>query len=491
VKKIFEIIGSLKEKYNSLALPVKAALWFFVCTFLQRAISAISTPIFTRLLTTEEYGQYNVFVSWESILAVVVTLSLSSGVYMQGLDKFEDKRDEYTSSLQGLTLLLVSGAAIVYVAFSDFFNSIFSLTTPQMLMMFIFIWSSAVFAFWSAYQRVDYKYKMLVIVTLSFSLLQPIVSVICIMLSEDKVTARIFGQTVVSILFFAVLFVTQMKKGKVFYNKTFWKHALMFNLPLIPHYLSNTILNSADRIMISKMVGDREAGIYGLAYSVAILMTMFNLALQQTLEPWRYKKQKSGEQKDMAPVAYSTMILIAILNVLFIAFAPEIIAIFAPGEYMEAIWIVPTVSMSTFFMYMFGWYANFEFYYEKTKYIMIATSIGAIFNIVLNYIFIGIFGYMAAGYTTLVCYIIYAMAHYYFMRKICKQKLSGMKVYDVRIIIGISIVFLLCGFGLQFTYMNSVVRYTIILLMFALILAMRKTIYGQLKKIVLIKKENG
>ena len=46
------------EKYKNMALPVKAAFWFFVCSFFQNAIAIITTPVFTRIMTTEEYDYY-------------------------------------------------------------------------------------------------------------------------------------------------------------------------------------------------------------------------------------------------------------------------------------------------------------------------------------------------------------------------------------------------------------------------------------------------
>ena len=82
-------MGKLRKKYRSMPVQVKASLWFLICSFLQKGISTVSTPIFTRLLSTAEYGQYNVFNSWLGIITIFVTLNLSAGVYTQGLVKFD------------------------------------------------------------------------------------------------------------------------------------------------------------------------------------------------------------------------------------------------------------------------------------------------------------------------------------------------------------------------------------------------------------------
>ena len=379
--------------YKTLTIQVKASFWFLICGFFSRGISVITTPIFTRLLTTVEYGQYSVFNSWYGIISVLVTLNLYSGVYAQGLVKFDKRRKELSSSLQGLCFTLTLCWTAIYILFHNYVNDLLSLTTVQMLALLIMCWSSAVFQFWATEQRVDYKYQALVIITIIVAIAKPGLGIWLVLHSEDKVTARILGLVLVELIAYSVLFFKQLISGKQFYSKYFWGYALKFNLPLIPHYLSMTVLNSADRIMIGNMVGSGEAGIYNLAYSVSQIMTIFNAALQQTIEPWLYKKIKENKTVGIQAIMIPTLILVAIVNIGLIALAPEVIAIFAPSSYYDAIWIIPPIAMSVYFMFMYSFFAVFEFYYEKTNYIMFATSFGAIVNIILNYIFISLFGY--------------------------------------------------------------------------------------------------
>ena len=105
--------------------------------------------------------------------------------------------------------------------------------------------------------------------TLIVSVMQPLLGIIFVLNSDDKVTARIMGVLLAQIIIYTCCFIAQMIHGKKFFSKKYWIYVLQFNLPLVPHYLSQTVLNSADRIMIKNMVGAGEAGIYGLAYSLA------------------------------------------------------------------------------------------------------------------------------------------------------------------------------------------------------------------------------
>lgn len=181
------------NKYKSLPTTIKASFWFLVATFLQRGISLITTPIFTRLMTTTEYGQYNVFISWLDIFTVFVSLKLYAGVFSAGYVKFEEERNRFAAALQGLCCTSVLIWIVLYLCFKDIFNHFTQLTMVQTLAMFVIIWTTSVFTFWSVEQRTDNKYVQLVLVTVIVSVLKPLLGIMLVINSEDKVTARILG----------------------------------------------------------------------------------------------------------------------------------------------------------------------------------------------------------------------------------------------------------------------------------------------------------
>ena len=483
------ILRNIVERYKNLPVQMKASFWFLTCSFLQRGISFVTTPIFTRILSTAEYGEFSVFNSWLQIITPIISLNLYSGVYSQGVVKFDDDRDRFSSSLQGLSLTLIAFWSIVYFIFRSSINSMLTMTTVQFVSLIIMIWANGSFSFWSMDQRVDFKYKKLVLIIISVSIIQPIVGITVILNSDNKVISRIISIALIQLLFYFGTFISQMKKGKSFFNKRYWFYALKFNIPLIPHYLSLTILSASDRIMISNICGNNEAGIYNLAYSVSQIMVIFNTALLQTLEPWIYKKIKAGKINEISKIAYPSFLLIAGVNLLLIMFAPEVIAIFAPADYMEAIEIIPSVALSVFFMFLYTFFATFEFYYEKTKYIAFSTVIGAVLNIILNYIFIKKYGYIAAGYTTLISYILFAVMHYVSMQNICREKINGNYPYSTKAILILSCLSIFLGLIFLFLYKVKTLRYIVILLTFIIFILLRKKIIYILKAFISLKKE--
>lgn len=449
------------NQYRYLPIQVRASFWFLICTILQRSITIITTPIFTRILSTKEYGRYSIFTSWMAILTCFITLYIYADIYIQTVIKYDKNKAQYSSAMQGLTITLVLGWLMVYLVFSEKLNKVFSLNTYQMVAMILIIWGHAVFGFWSAEQRVDYKYQLLVIVTFLEAVLQPIISIFFMCVFENKVTGLVWGMAITLLMFGLPIAFKQLANGKVFVSKKMWGDTLKLAIPLIPHYTSSVLLNCSDRIMIQKIAGERQAGIYNLAYTISICGTIINQAMLQTIQPWIIQKIKEKRYQEIKKVAYPILIIIAVINLVIILFTPEIMMIFAPQTYGDAIWIMPPIILSVFFMFLYNLFSYFEFYYEKVSYVSSATGVGAVLNILLNYIFIHCFGYYAAGYTTLVCYILFAVAHYLFMRKICKKEIDNVKVYDIKILFVISVIFILAGFSIMFFYKTPYIRYII------------------------------
>ena len=234
-----------KEEENKV---VKAAAWYTISNIILRGISLFTAPIFTRLLSPGEYGQYNVFNSWMGVVSVFVTLNICWGFYPQGIVKAGEDKDRFSASLQGLTIMMVGIWTVVYLLFSGFWNRLFGLTTIQMLAMLVMIWTST--TFWTFEQRTFLRYRGLVFVTLLVSVAKPAVGVYFVINAHDKVTARILGLMLVELICYSWTCIIQLYRGKCFYSKKYWFNALAVGVTLMPHYLSQSVLANSDRIMI-------------------------------------------------------------------------------------------------------------------------------------------------------------------------------------------------------------------------------------------------
>lgn len=474
------MLGKLKKYYCDLHEPVKASLWFLICGFLQKGISMLTTPIFTRIMTDAEYGRFSVYNSWLSILQIVVSLNLAAGVYTRGLVKNEEDQDRFSSSMLGLSTTCILIWSVVYFLFRNTINQWLELNTVLMVAMLLEIWSHAAYQFWSNRERVNYKYKKLVVLTLIYVILRPLLGVLCVLQvdTQHQVEARVLTTVLVNLILFTVLYIAISRKGKQFYNKEYWLYALKFNIPLLPHYLSQMVLNQSDRLMINSICGPTETAYYSVAYTLAMVLLILNNSVSGTMNPWIYKAIKNNETHKIGKVSYGVLGLIALLNMIVVLMAPELLGILAPDSYMAAVWVVPPVTVSVYFTFLYNLFATFEYYYEKTYYVTIATVAGAVLNIVLNAVFIPKFGFVAAGYTTLVCYILYAMAHYFFMKKVTKEQMNGAVIYDARIIIGIGAALVMGAAVIMLFYTKPLIRYGLLAAVLIGMVLKRKALLG-------------
>ena len=413
------MLNNLKKFYTSMSVATKAALWFVFCNIMQKGISTITVPLFTRLLTTAEYGTYSLYVSWFNILTIVTSLNLYYGVFNNALNRIQgrNERNKYVSSMQGLTITLTLVLIVIYAPFQNFWSNLLGLNKLVLWLMIAELLVEPALQFWSARQRFEYRYKTMVSVTLLKSALNPILGLILVIVArDDKALARIVSVVTVEVVIAGSIMALQFFRGRVFYNKANWKYALKFNIPLIPHYLSGTILNQGDRIMIQNMVGASEVGIYSVAYSIGMLVQLFTNAINNSMTPWMYENLNRKDYKNIRKNVDAILLFLGGVIITLCFFVPELVRIFGSKEYYSAIYVVPPVAASVYFIFLYNVFAIPQMYYEKQKFMSVASIAAAILNVVLNFIFIPIFGFFAAGYTTVASYIVYSIGHYLFSR---------------------------------------------------------------------------
>ncbi len=472
------------NKYNEISKPVKAALWYTICNFINKGIALLSTPIFTRILTEEQYGTFSIFQSWFNILIIFTSLNIFLSGYTKGLLLYKEDKDGFTSSQLSLTSCITLIFFIVYIINIDFWTKIFELSPILIFAMFVELLVMPALEFWTARERFDYNYKKVIIISISMNVLCLALSVLAILMTNYKIEARILPDVFVKLLFAGTLFIFILIKGKKLYNKEYWKYALKFNLPLIPHYLSNYILNQSDRLMIGKMVGKVQAAYYSVSNTISNVMMLLVLAINNSLTPYIYKTINDKHPEKIKNKISPIVILIALLSIVIMAFAPEVISIFAGKEYMDAIYVIPPITASVYFIFIYSMFSTIEYYYEKTGLIAIATSISAILNIILNYFGIKLFGYYAAGYTTLICYVCLSICHYIFYKKIIKEKLPELKdVYDTKLMAITSLLILGMMIFMSIIYKFIFMRYVIILFILLFVFIKRKYIIDIIKSL--------
>ena len=149
----------LRSAYQEMAPAVRTSIWFTLCNFLQRGTALITVPIFTRLLTTDEYGICNIYFAWFDVFLMFTSLKMPYEGLNNGLIRYEKDKDGYTSSVMGLIMVMTLITAAVYAVFHSWIDRVTGLSSFIMLLMFIQLFFNPPLMLWTNRERFDFRYR--------------------------------------------------------------------------------------------------------------------------------------------------------------------------------------------------------------------------------------------------------------------------------------------------------------------------------------------
>jgi O-antigen/teichoic acid export membrane protein len=326
------------NNFSGLSNVAKASMIFIFVNILQKGLAFLTSPIYTRLLTTDEFGQVSIWFAWHSMIGVLAMFCLSSGVFNNGMLDYPGERDQYSYSMLIFSNVITVIVAIIMAVIIIVFGNVFKMDILLLILMFAVFLTQPAYNFWMARQRYEYKYKKVAVITIASAVISPVVAIICIYLFNDnKVYSRLLGGEIILIAIYTLFYIYLALKAKLKVYTRYWKIAFLFNLPLIPHYFSSYILNHSDRLMIAYLVGDTYAAFYSLAYSISAVLSTIWLAINSALIPFTYEKCRENDYKSINDVTLPMLLVFAAISFVVILIAPELILILATKAYAESV----------------------------------------------------------------------------------------------------------------------------------------------------------
>jgi len=432
---------------------------YMTATFFTKALGFISVPVFTRLLTPDEYGILAIFNSIISISTILLGLNFHGAVNRY----YHEKEKKFGEFISSNILFLFFFNIISFYLINLFKNEISNLINIDVdvfiIAVIVAIFNIPINMFLSYLQtsKQSDKYSFL---SVSKSLLILIISIVWVyLLSEQRYFGKIYGNLVVSGVIFISAIIYFIKLGKPKFKFKYVKYSLIFGIPLIPHALSGFILSYFDRIAINQLTGSLDTGLYSFAYNVGAIMNVVVMAMNKAWVPMFYDNLKNENYIKINDMAKNYAKYIFFTAITLVLFSKELVMILADEKYYSALKIVPIIILSYIFVFLYTIFANYSFYLKKTGLISLSTLLAGLINIVLNYLLIPKFGFVAAAYTTLFSYVLLFVFHYVNVRFILEQKTLKFK----NILIDLLIVLILIGiYMFLFNVINNFVILIII-----------------------------
>lgn len=478
---------------NNNTKAVKSGFFYTISSIAIRAIAIITTPIYTSMLTTGDYGIANTFNSWIDVFNILTCLCVVYSIGRAKID-YPDKFDEYMSALQGLSSSFGFIVLIFVFIFREKVSALIKYEVPLVIVLFVYLCIYPSVEYMLQKLRYEYKYKENILISLITCVGTVVFSIVLMLLfNEKRYFGKIIGSILPTFLLGLTFYIRILTKGKKFYNKEYWIYALKFGIPMIPHAFALVILAQIDRIMIKDLSGNSAAGLYTFGYSFATLLAIFTNAIGQAWLPWFNEQLNEGNRNAIKDIQKRLVLLGIFLTIGFITVAPEALVILSPNakDYWVAKWVIPPVALGTLAQYFYTNYVNVELFNKKTPIIAASSIAAAVVNYCLNAIAIPRFGYVAAAYTTLISYIFLMIFHYIATRFVIKEK-----VYDDKFMFAGFIIAVIVGLSVMMFYKDGAkfiaMRYAVSIVILGIFAIIRRndiiTLYTYVKERFLKKK---
>lgn len=425
----------MKQEIQKNKKFIQAGAWNVLGNILLKGSSLLFSLYFASVMTQAEFGEVSTFTSYASIFAVLVGLNLHSSLNNAKIEFAKDYRG-YQSAILAFSLLCFLPVGVVALRFMLPLSRLLRMGRAELILLLVYSVSMYVVTFFQTVNTTQYRFKANILTSAFYVLGGFVLSflLVNVFMTYDKVTAKNLGATLPLVILAGYIVVNTLMRGKKLFRPRYWKYAIAIAAPNIAHVLGQDILAQSDRIFIRHLCGASDAGIYSLIHYFGVGMTLLWSAINGVWVPWLFTRLATGDHRSIRRGTRRYLALFSVLTVLMCLAVPPFIKLLMPASYLEGVDIVFPIILSGYFMCLYSFMANLEFFHKKNAYIAAGTAAAALLNILLNAVFIRIFGYPAAAYTTMVSYAALFAFHYFVADRVLKINIYRMRGFIVNIV---------------------------------------------------------
>jgi len=410
------------EQVKALASGVKRiglnSIIYSLSGVITRGVGIFLVPLYTRVLTPADYGILAITSTVGNLLVIILSFAIHSSFTRL---YFETSSEKEHRSLVGTLLaflILVPGAFAIGLelvgraGWLSFFKSV-----PFRPYLSLTLWSSYFSLFMNLPQTIyitRQQPRPVMGLNILNSLLIIGLSLYFVLYLRQGVVGSLMAMLVAAAImaFLSVALTAHFASRTLSLEKL--KAALLFSLPLVPHLLTQWGLNLSDRFILEPAVPASQLGLYNLGYQVGGIVTIFTLAISNSISPIFIAKLKDPDQRPSVP----RLGTFAVAGTWFVGLSiallgGDAIRLLAPATYHGAISVVPWVVLGFILHGMYMLIITGTFYSMRTKMIPLVTALACIVNIGLNLWLVPIHGIMAAAVNTAIGYGVLLLLHGY------------------------------------------------------------------------------
>ncbi len=366
-----------------------------------QVISFLLLPLYTSLLSTSEYGDYDLLNTLSIFIIPFITLLLEESMFRFLIDtKNENDKSEVISHAVIVTLInMIVGSVIIFLV-CNIFNYQYT------IYLILFVFSSILSTLAGSCSRGQGDYRLYSIFASLSSLFTVILNVLFIAVFRWGVVslfvAYIIGNASVSIWLLLKMNVHKLVSFKKL-NKTKLKEMLKYSIPLVPNSISWIIINLSDRLIIVTFLNTAANGIYAISNKFSTIINTFYSFFYMA---WKESASKAFDKEDKDKFYNNIYInlkhLLISVSIGMLAYLPIVFPILVNEEYYEAYKYIPFLMLAIYFSNISSYCGGIFAAYKDTNTMGISTILAAVINIVINIALIKFIGLYAAVISTLI-----------------------------------------------------------------------------------------
>lgn len=410
-------------------------MWYGVSSIVARFLFYLLTPYFTLKLSVSGYGDMSLMYAAIPFLNVIFTYGLETA-YFRFATKEEYRKDIYNTAIISILCSTAFLASVLIIARSWIAHLLRLDNHPEFI-----TYAALIIAFDTlatlpfAKLRLDQRPRKYALIRIASIILQIAVTYfllsVCPRLAKENANGffatfynpgygvgYIIIANLAASLFALVLLHKEFFSFRFKFNRKVWTTMMIYSMPLIIAGFGGMINETFDRIMLSWLapVGDNitaakdQVAIYSACYKLSILITLFIQAFRMGAEPFFFKQAEGQNPEKVYARVMKFFVITITVMFLVVALYIDIWKYFLSTDpvklkiYWTGLKVVPILLLANMFL---GIYYNLSIWYKLTHKTIAGayiTLIGAGLTLIINFIFIPYFGYMACAWATFLCY---------------------------------------------------------------------------------------
>ncbi len=401
-----------------------STIWYSFGNFVVRSMSFILLPLYSHMISTNDFGIYSLLMSFYAIAAVLFQSGMQNALmkYYLEADDIDQKKKIFSSIVNSICSLGVL-FTVTGILFSKEISQ-FVLGAPQYskltALLFISLFIDTLGYFGLHLLKTQIKAKKVVSYSLASAITNLILNIVFVYSLKMGVEGIFLAQIISSLFLIIFLIKDIFTDYKFTIDFDFIKKATIFSLPIIIGGVLSSAVDVCDRFFLNFFTDKNTVGIYSLSYRIAIVMNVFVISFRTAWIPHALNLYKTSNSALIFGKTYLKLLSIVFLILITVTlFAPFLFNIklfnvfLLDKNYEPGLIILPYILLGYLINGIIAFYSLYPFISNKSYHFLISDGLAFLVNIALNLILIPALGMLGAAIATTAAFFIGALYLYF------------------------------------------------------------------------------